>query len=99
MMDFFGRIVDDLSDIWSDIYESPYAEEAKPVLRAIDKAIEVAATIERERLKLSKAASPSQLEEVAEITASVDCDATPQPKATLRRAPRAKPAASKYAAE
>jgi hypothetical protein len=46
-MDYFGWIVEDLQDIWTDVYQSPHALEAKALLKIIDKAIFEAASLER----------------------------------------------------
>ena len=46
-MNYFGWIVEDLQDIWTDVHQSPYSEEAKALLKLIDKAIFAAASLER----------------------------------------------------
>ncbi len=63
-MEYFGWIVEDLSDVWADVHQSPYAEEAKALLKVIDKAIFMAATLERAHAGLAagrRASGPEAL--------------------------------------
>ena len=56
-MDYFGWIVEDLQDIWTDVHQSPHAQEAKALLKIIDKAIFAAAALERARANAANAES------------------------------------------
>jgi hypothetical protein len=50
-MDYFGRVVDELSELWERIGTSPHAADAKPLQRALEKAMCVAVKIENERVR------------------------------------------------
>jgi hypothetical protein len=55
-VDYFGRILDDITDLWNEIDQSPHAVEAKPVLKSLEKAMVAAVRLEQQRMKRYRAA-------------------------------------------
>lgn len=49
-MDYFGRVVDELTEIWERIEKSADAEDGAPVQRALERAMRAAVKVENARL-------------------------------------------------
>jgi hypothetical protein len=48
-VDYFGHVLDELTEIWEQIAASPHAAQADPVLKALERAMQAAAEVERSR--------------------------------------------------
>ena len=53
-MDYFGKLVDDLTDLYESIEDSPHAADASEVLEALQRVME--ASVKAERLRESRRA-------------------------------------------
>lgn len=54
-MDYFGRVVDELTELWERIECSPHGAEAVPVLRALERTMRAAVKLENERVRRREA--------------------------------------------
>jgi len=50
-MDYFGEILDEITEVYEDILRSPDAREAAPVLKALMRAMEAASKLEIARTR------------------------------------------------
>jgi len=68
-MDYYGQVLDDITDIWETITRSPNAADGKPVLQALERAMRAA--VRAEALRTRRLESTIALRK-ARFSSSVD---------------------------
>lgn len=58
-MDYFGHLVDELTDMVESIQDSGNAEDGITVIRALERAMRAAVQVERSRMKAIKVDEPT----------------------------------------
>lgn len=59
-MDYFGTVLDEITELYEEIEASPHAEDAARLLRCLERAMKIAVEIEVRRTHSAEPSTPAE---------------------------------------